>query len=118
MKRKTIEPKRHSTRSPARTATAKPEVWSLRLYIAGQTPRSLSAFANLKHLCEQYLAGRYQIELVDLLKQPELGQRDQIVALPTLVRKLPEPVKRLIGDLSNFDRVRLGIDLTELAPVA
>jgi circadian clock protein KaiB len=118
MKRKTTAPKRSPKRRPTAAAASKPEVWTLRLYIAGQTPRSLTALANLKRLCEEHLAGRYQIELVDLVKQPELGQRDQIVALPTLVRKLPEPVKRLIGDLSNLERVRLGINLAELAPVA
>lgn len=120
MKRKTTATKtrKRSPRAAARATPSKPEVWTLRLYIAGQTPRSLTAFANLKRLCEEHLSGRYQIELIDLTKQPELGQRDQIVALPTLVRKLPEPVKRLIGDLSNFDRVRMGIDLINLAPVA
>jgi len=109
MKRKTTAPKRLRPRS----AKPKPNTWTLRLYVAGQTPRSLTAFANLKKLCEQHLAGRYCIEVVDLVQQPELGRVDEIVALPTLVRKLPEPVKRLIGDLSNFDRVRLGIDLIE-----
>lgn len=117
MKRKT--PALKSTR-PARSRAARPkaEVWTLRLYVAGQTPRSLTAFANLKRLCEEHLPGRYRIEVIDLTKEPALGQRDQIVALPTLVRKLPEPVKRVIGDLSNLERVRLGINLTELAPVA
>jgi circadian clock protein KaiB len=91
--------------------------WTLRLYIAGQTPRSLTAFANLKRLCEEHLAGRYHIEVVDLLKSPQLGAKDQIVALPTLIRKLPEPVRRVIGDLSNAERVRLGINLIE-NPVA
>ena len=90
---------------------AGPERWNLRLYVAGQTPKSLTAFANLKQLCEQHLAGRYQIEIVDLAKQPQLAQNDQIVALPTLVRKLPEPIKRIIGDLSNTERVMVGLDL-------
>ncbi|HEY1662684.1 MAG TPA: circadian clock KaiB family protein [Verrucomicrobiae bacterium] len=85
--------------------------WNLRLYVAGQTPKSLTAFANLKRLCEEYLAGRYEIEVVDLTKQPHLAQNDQIVALPTLVRKLPAPIKRLIGDLSNTERVMVGMDL-------
>jgi circadian clock protein KaiB len=85
--------------------------WNLRLYVAGQTPKSLAAFSNLKHLCEEHLSGRYQIEIVDLTKQPHLAQGDQIVALPTLVRKLPAPIKRIIGDLSNLDRVRIGLDL-------
>jgi circadian clock protein KaiB len=85
--------------------------WNLRLYVAGQTPKSLAAFSNLKRLCEEHLAGRYQIEIIDLVKQPHLAQGDQIVALPTLVRKLPEPIKRIIGDLSNLERVKIGLDL-------
>jgi circadian clock protein KaiB len=87
------------------------EEWRLRLYVAGQTPKSLTAFSNLKRLCEEHLANRHTIEVIDLSKQPQLAQKDQIVALPTLVRKLPEPIKRVIGDLSNFDRVMLGIDI-------
>ncbi len=87
------------------------ESWNLRLYVAGQTPRSLTAFSNLKKLCEEHLAGRYEIEVVDLVKNPHLAQNDQIVALPTLVRKLPEPIKRVIGDLSNTERVMVGMDL-------
>ena len=98
--------------SPARIKkNAAPDIWNLRLYVAGQTPKSLSAFANLKKLCEEQLPGRYQIEIVDLIKQPHLAQNDQIVALPTLVRKLPEPMKRIIGDLSNLERVMVGLDL-------
>ena len=94
-----------SRRAPAKTdkKTADKVIrvadqWTLRLYISGQTPRSLTAFANLKKLCEEHLAGRYQIEVIDLLKAPQLGVKDQIVALPTLIRKLPEPVRRVIGD--------------------
>jgi circadian clock protein KaiB len=85
--------------------------WMLRLYVAGQTPKSLVAFANLKKLCEEHLANRYSIEVIDLSKQPQLAVNDQIVALPTLVRKLPEPIKRIIGDLSNLERVMVGMDL-------
>jgi circadian clock protein KaiB len=85
--------------------------WNLRLYVAGQTPKSLTAFANLKRICEQHLPGRYNIEVVDLQKEPQLAQGDQIVAIPTLVRKLPEPIKRVIGDLSNLEKVRVGMDL-------
>jgi circadian clock protein KaiB len=85
--------------------------WNLRLYVAGQTPKSLTAFANLKRLCEDYLPGRYRIEVIDLVKSPQLAQGDQIVALPTLIRKLPTPIKRVIGDLSNLDRVLVGMDL-------
>ena len=83
----------------------------LRLYVAGEASKSLTAFTNLKKICEEYLPGRYAIEVVDLAKHPELAQNDQIVALPTLVRKLPEPVRRVIGDLSNLDRVLVGMDL-------
>jgi circadian clock protein KaiB len=87
------------------------EVWNLRLYVAGQTPRSLAAFANLKHLCEDYLQGRYTIEVIDLVATPRLAKDDQILAIPTLVRRLPEPVRKIIGDLSNTDRVLVGLDL-------
>ena len=83
----------------------------LRLYVAGQTPKSMTAFANLKNICEEHLAGRYQIEVVDLLKNPTLARGDQILAIPTLVRKLPEPVRKIIGDLSNTERVLIGLDL-------
>jgi circadian clock protein KaiB len=89
--------------------------WKLRLYVAGQTPRSLTAFANLKRICEEHLAGRYQIEVIDLFKQPELAQVDQIIALPTLVRKLPEPIKRIVGDLSNSERIVVGMNLEKLS---
>jgi len=85
--------------------------WILRLYVAGQTPKSLSAFSNLKKICEEHLANRYAIEVIDLLKQPQLAQDDQIVALPTLIRRLPEPIKRIICDLSDLDRVMVGMDL-------
>jgi circadian clock protein KaiB len=98
----------------SRALAKKPARWSLRLYVAGQTPRSLVAFANLKRLCEEHLTGRYQIEVVDLLKQPELAEGDQIIALPTLVRRLPEPIKRIVGDLSNTERVMVGMDLKPL----
>lgn len=88
-----------------------PKEWSLRLYVAGQTPRSLTAFANLKRICEEHLAGRYHIEVIDLLQNPTLAHGDRILAIPTLVRKLPEPVKKIIGDLSNTERVLVGLDL-------
>ncbi len=88
-----------------------PEMWDLRLYVAGQTVRSLRALENLKRICEQHLAGKYRIEIVDLLENPRLAQGDQILALPTLVRKLPEPVRKIIGDLSNTERVLVGLDL-------
>ncbi len=110
---KTKRPARVSTKrtTTSRKRAERQEVWELRLYVAGQTPRSLTAFANLKQLCEEHLAGRYQIEVIDLLENPKLGQGDQILAIPTLVRKLPEPVKKIIGDLSNTERVLVGLDL-------
>jgi circadian clock protein KaiB len=89
----------------------KSESWQLRLYVAGQTTKSITAFANLKKLCETHLAGRYEIEIIDLLKNPKLAAGDQILAIPTLVRKLPTPVRKIIGDLSNEQRVLVGLDL-------
>src|SRR5260221_13504506 len=91
------------------------DVWALRLYVAGQTPKSLTAFANLKTLCESHLRGKYNIEVIDLLVNPQLARGDQILAIPTLVRKLPTPIKRIIGDLSNTDRVLVGLDLRPVA---
>jgi circadian clock protein KaiB len=87
------------------------EVWNLRLYVAGQTRKSITAFANLKKICDEHLAGKYQIEVIDLLKNPQLAKGDQIIALPTLVRKLPEPIKKIIGDLANTERVLVGLDI-------
>jgi circadian clock protein KaiB len=90
---------------------SKEPTWGLRLYVAGQTPKSLQAFANLKRICEEHLGGKYKIEVVDLMKNPELAKGDQIIALPTLVRKLPQPVRKIIGNLSNTERVLVGLDL-------
>ena len=90
--------------------------WRLRLYVAGQTPKSVAAFSNLKRICEEHLSGRYQIEVVDLLQNPTLARGDQILALPTLVRQLPPPVKKIIGDFSNTERVLVGLDLRHVAP--
>ncbi len=87
------------------------EVWHLRLYVAGQTPKSIAAFANLKRICEAHMQGRYRVEVIDLMEHPQLAKGDQILAIPTLVRKLPEPLKRIIGDLSNEERVLVGLDL-------
>ena len=87
------------------------EFYILRLYVAGQTKKSLAAFANLKKICEEHLGGRYRIEVVDLLENPQLAKGDQILAVPTLVRKLPPPIKKIIGDLSNTERVLVGLDL-------
>jgi circadian clock protein KaiB len=86
----------------------------LRLYVAGQTPKCITAFANLKKICEEHLQGRYDIEIVDLLKQPQLARGEQIIAVPTLVRKLPPPMRKIIGDLSNTERVLVGLDLRSL----
>ena|SRR6476619_358042 len=85
--------------------------WDLRLYVAGQTPKCVAAFQNLKKVCEEHLAGRYRIEIVDLLVTPQLAQGDQIIAIPTLVRKLPHPIRKIIGDLSNTERVLVGLQL-------
>ena len=87
------------------------EGYSLRLYVAGQTPKSITAVANLKKICDEHLPGRYQIEIIDLMKDPALAMRHQIVAIPTLIRQLPEPLKRIIGDLSNTERVLVGLDI-------
>lgn len=87
------------------------KIWQLRLYVAGQTPKSLAAFSNLKEICETHLKGRYRIEVIDLVERPLLSRGDQIVAIPTLVRKLPVPVRKIIGDLSDTERVLVGLDL-------
>ena len=101
-----------STKSPSRTPRPK-KGYELRLYVAGQTPKSISAFANLKKICEEHLAGQYQIEVIDLLKEPQLASGDQIIAIPTLVRKLPAPIRKIIGDLSDTERVLVGLNLRE-----
>lgn len=93
-------------------------LYELRLYVAGQTPKSLAAFANLKRICEEHLAGRYRIEVVDLLQHPQLAQGDQILAIPTLVRKLPQPLRKIIGDLSNTERVLVGLDIRKVDDLA
>jgi circadian clock protein KaiB len=87
------------------------EKFELRLYVAGQSPKAIHAFTNLRKICEEYLDGRYTIEVIDLLKDPQLGRGDQILAVPTLVRRLPVPIKKIIGDLSNTERVLVGLDL-------
>jgi circadian clock protein KaiB len=89
--------------------------YNLRLYVAGQTPKSITALANLKKICEEHLVGRYQIEVIDLLEHPQLAAGDQILAVPTLVRRLPEPLKRIIGNLSDMERVLVGLDLRPVA---
>jgi circadian clock protein KaiB len=97
----------HGTRGPVAE-------WELRLYVAGRTQRSEAALANLRHLCEKHLAGRYRIEVIDLIARPQLAAGDQILAVPTLVRKLPEPIKKIIGDLSNAERVLVGLDIQRI----
>src|SRR5919109_953915 len=102
------------SKSRSRSRSSK-RTWELRLYVAGQTPKSLAAFTNLKKICEEHLAGQYHIEVIDLLKQPQLASGDQILAIPTLVRKLPEPMRKIIGDLSNTERVLVGLNLRSSA---
>ncbi len=91
------------------------ETWELRLYVAGQTPKSVTALANLRRYCEQHLQGRYKLEVIDLLLHPQLAEGDQILAIPTLVRKVPEPIRKIIGDLSNEERVLVGLDVRPVA---
>jgi circadian clock protein KaiB len=100
--------------------TARPrratDTWQLRLYVAGRSPKSVAAYANLVRICEEHLGGRYTIEVVDLLKSPHLARGDQIVAIPTLVRKLPEPMRKIVGDLSNTDQTLVGLQLRQRPP--
>ena len=97
--------------TPSSESAPSSEVQILRLYIAGQTPRSVKAFANLKKICEEHLPGKYRFEVIDLIQNPQLAAGDQILAVPTLVRRLPEPVRKIIGDLSNTERVLVGLDI-------
>ena len=90
------------------------KAWQLRLYVAGLTPKSITAFENLKRYCEEHLKGEYVIEVIDLLKNPQLAEGDQIFAVPTLVRKVPEPIRKIIGDLSNEEKVLVGLDVRPL----
>ena len=102
-------------RPPARAAVDR---YTLRLYVAGQTPRSVAAIANLRRICDEHLSGRYSVEVVDLLREPARARGDEIVVIPTLVRRLPPPVKRIIGDLSNAERVLVGLDVQPAAETA
>ena len=111
--KKPVRPSKQETPTVTHSET---EVWELRLYVAGQTPRSVAAFINLKKLCEIHLAGRYEIEVIDLMLHPQLAAGDQIVAIPTLVRKLPEPLRRIVGDLSNTERALVGLQLRAAEP--
>ncbi len=109
-----MAPRADEARKTRRVPPAAPqetEQWNLRLYVAGQTPRAIAALQNLKKICGEHLAGKYTIEVIDLLQNPQLARGDQILAVPTLVRKLPEPVRKIIGDLSNEERVLVGLDL-------
>jgi circadian clock protein KaiB len=100
-----------ATSGKPKAVAAAPVEWDLRLYVAGPTPKSIAAFRNLEQLCEEHLAGRYRIEVIDLMKNPQLAQGDQILAVPTLVRKLPVPIRKIIGNLSDTERVLVGLDL-------
>ena len=100
---------------PDQIDQTEPKLWQLRLYVAGQTPKSVTAFANLKQLCEEHMHGQYHIEIIDLLQHPELAQQDQILAIPTLVRRLPPPLRQIIGDLSNREKVIVGLEIKPLA---
>jgi circadian clock protein KaiB len=115
-KTSTKEPGKTPARTPTKRRARKiaQNEYLLRLYVAGQTPKSLQAFSNLKQICEEHLAGRYQLEIIDLLVNPGLARGDQILALPALVRQLPPPVKKIIGDFTNAERVLVGLDLREL----
>ena len=106
-------PRSQKAKAPTKRSGSHPKVpaWDLRLYVAGTTPKSVTAFSNLKEICETHLGGKYRIEIIDLLRDPQLARGDQIIAVPTLVRRLPYPVKKIIGDLSNTDRVLVGLDL-------
>ncbi len=108
-----MEKSKQVTKSKSNHTKSSKKAWELRLYVAGQTPKSLAAFANLKKICEEHLAGQYEIEVIDLLKEPQLASGDQILAIPTLVRKLPQPIRKIIGDLSNTERVLVGLNLRE-----
>jgi circadian clock protein KaiB len=111
--KKTVTPANKPKRAaaPGKKKTSNGELFELRLYVAGQTPKSIAAFTNLKKICEEHLSGKYKIEVIDLLQNPKLAQGDQILAIPTLVKKLPVPVRKIIGDLSNQERVLVGLDI-------
>ena len=113
---KTAQTKTASTKAPSpkvKPATIESETYVLRLYVAGKTPKCMAAFVNLKKICEEHLAGKYRLEVIDLLENPTLASGDQILAIPTLVRRLPEPMRKIIGDLSNTERVLIGLDVLQ-----
>jgi circadian clock protein KaiB len=103
---------------PPESGNGNADFWDLRLYVAGHTPKSVAAIANLQRFCEEHLAGKYRIEVVDLVSNPQLARTDQILAIPTLVRRLPSPMRKIIGDLSNTERVLVGLDLRPQAASA
>ena len=106
------------SKSSKATAKSRPEadIFELRLYVAGQTPKSLAALSNLKRICDEHLKQKYRIEVIDLVKHPQLAQGDQILAIPTLVRRVPAPLRKIIGDLSNTERVLVGLDIRQTSP--
>ena len=111
-----MKPKTQRATRKSRSKAAAPEDgghYDLRLYVAGQTPKSLAAFANLKELCENHLAGKYRIEVIDLVKKPQRARDDQIIAIPTLVRRLPQPIRKIVGDLCDRRRTLIGLELSE-----
>lgn len=116
MKQSAKPARRKSSRARRSRQAAPPEVWNLRLYIAGQSPKSIAAMTNLRRICEEHMPGRYKIEVVDLIRHPQLAAGDQILAIPTLVRKLPEPVRKIVGDLSNTERALVGLQLRPWKP--
>ena len=111
--RKSVNGRNRRVGKPSSGGAAKPKrmEWELRLYVAGNTPNSIAAFSNLQQICEKHMGGRYRIEIIDLFENPQLARGDQIIAVPTLVRQLPSPIKKIIGDLSNTERVLVGLDL-------
>jgi len=111
-----MSPKSARRSRKPRNTTANGDFFELRLYVAGQTARSLAALTNLQKICDEHLAGRYRLEVIDLLERPQLARGDQILALPTLVRKLPEPIRKLVGDLSDTERALVGLDLRPRSP--
>lgn len=110
-KKAALKRAKKSATKTKRSSTRVSDVWNLRLYVAGQTPKSIMALTNLKKLCEEHLKGKYTLDVIDLLQKPQLAKGDQILAIPTLVRKLPVPIRKIIGDLSNTERVLVGLDL-------
>jgi circadian clock protein KaiB len=114
--KKSPRPARNKATRTSRARTGGRDIWNLRLYVAGQSPKSIAAMTNLKRICEQHLPGQYKIEVVDLMRNPQLAAGDQILAVPTLVRKLPEPVRKIVGDLSNTERALVGLQLRPWRP--